>query len=268
MRQYIKFFRNLIKRNRVISDRLGLRYYFSSTDALTLHIAKNGIYGEYQEIEALLSEFDISTGVAIDVGANVGLMSLPLALKFKQVYSFEPDPDNAAVFKKNSDLNQLKNITLCQEGVADQSGSLELSINRSIDGDGMINTGISSLHSKNRVNSKRVVSVPVTTLDEFIEKNSVGDLSLIKIDTEGYDHLVLKGARKTLAKFKPAVFYEYSNTLDQRTGSSGREASLLLLEELRYRHFRLNQGVVSSISKEQAANLSMDVNLFAIYQAE
>ena len=54
-------------------------------------------------------------------------------------------------------------------------------------------------------------SVDVITLDDFIMMNNISKIDVIKIDAEGLDYEILKGAQQTIINFKPIIFCEYNN---------------------------------------------------------
>lgn len=267
MRQYIKYALNKLKPSRVIKDIYGISYYDSRLDALTRHIAINKVYEEYKEIEEFIFTYKLSFDTAIDVGANCGLITLPLSKKFKKVISFEPDPSNFQSLNKNISLNSAKNILCHQLAVADSPGVIQLSVNRIIDGDGMINSGLSSLHKKNRVFSKDIVNTDVITIDDYCFQNGIDDLSFLKIDTEGYEHLTLLEALETIKSSLPAIFYEFSLTLDNRCGDDSRKKSFNFLHQLGYSHYYLVENVFKELNHREVDSIQKDINLFAIHSA-
>ena len=268
MRQYLKFIVNFLKPAKLITDNFGIIYYCNSTDALANHIRSKGIYDEYQTIQSFIKKNLTQLRTAIDVGANHGFVTLPLAHEFFKVISFEPDPENFKALNKNVNLNKYPNIVINQCGISNKDTYLELAINRVIDGDGLINSGISSFEVGNRVFSRGFIQVPVTTLDLYCQKNSISDIDFIKIDTEGHEYFVLLGMLKIIEKNKPLIFYEFSPTIDARLGVDQRFNCFNLLEKKGYAHFMESHGELLKISSDEMQQLEEDINLFAIHKSQ
>ena len=264
MRHLVKFLINSCKRSRIITDRHGIKYYDNRMSALEQHIVKKNEFDEYTILCNLLQHFDVNKNLAIDVGANVGLMSLPLATCFKKVIAFEIDPKNAEKFRKNIKLNKNLDIELVEIGVGDCKGVAELSINRSIDGDGLINTGLSSLAKNNRQHSKKLLNVNVTTLDLIAKDSGWNKVDLIKVDTEGFELNVFKGCSRILKEDRPIIFYEASLAIDVRIGEDHRLKCYEYLQRFGYLHYAMLDSQFTEISFDELKDLHADINLIAV----
>jgi FkbM family methyltransferase len=139
-------------------------------------------------------------GAFIDVGANIGLMSLYVATHFPDasVHAFEAHPLTMDIFKENLALNHATQVTPYAFALGSQEGS------------GMIYTD----HGQNRGGASLVGS---DTLSEGFEisLHRLDDLQLnpveiIKLDVEGYELEVFKGAEKTLRRDRPTLIVEVS----------------------------------------------------------
>ena len=121
----------------------------------------------------------------VDVGANIGAFALYQACKkrAKAVIAFEPSPTVFKRLEANVALNGLRNITTVNAAVGDLCGSLpflELPM---------------SMNSRVAAGSELGATiVPATTLDSSLLKLGVARVNLLKIDTEGYETHVLRGA--------------------------------------------------------------------------
>jgi len=149
-------------------------------------------YGQFLEI-ILKDVYKLKklkkNSVVVDVGANIGLVSILAAKRFnaKKVISFEPCSDNFILLKKNIEVNDCKNIIINKFAISDKKGKTKLYLHGS---------GTHSLVRK----GKKFELVKQTTLDEVLKNEPVIDL--LKIDVEGAELKVLKGANKTLEKTK------------------------------------------------------------------
>lgn len=138
--------------------------------------------------------------VLLDIGANIGNHSVFLSSMFKKVYAFEPNPITYQVLKINAEYAcKNKNIEVFNFGLSETEDTLPFLVNT-------LNIGGSAIVSKD-YNASDTISVSVKPLDGLkdIEKE---DISLIKIDVEGHELDVLKGAKKTLISKKPAIIFE------------------------------------------------------------
>lgn len=263
----VKYFINLLKPNRVLLDIYGNKYIDNRSRALEQHVAQNGVFDEFEQINLFITKFvpNDSRFLALDVGANVGLVAFPLSNFFKEVIAFEVDPENAKIFLSNLDLNDSKNVKFFNIGVGSSPTALELCINRVIDGDGFINNGLSSLSENNRKYKKKIIEVNVISLDAFFSNNKIKALNFIKIDTEGFEYEVLKGANDVIQKFRPFIFYESSHTLDQRLGNGVRLKSFDYLTDRGYTHYIYQNSAFAKITRNDLLVDKSDINLFAVY---
>jgi FkbM family methyltransferase len=163
---------------------------------------------ERQELELMLRAVDKGM-VFFDVGSNIGLFSLVVGKKLADsagaVYSFEPCTETCAIFRHNLCLNHLMNVHLIEAALTDRVGEATLRINAGfLDG---LNTLGKPTHSDCRIiGSQRVAT---TTIDDFVFANNIKQVDVIKIDAEGAELLVLRGARKLLeGPEAPLILYE------------------------------------------------------------
>jgi FkbM family methyltransferase len=137
--------------------------------------------------------------VVFDVGANVGAYStqlLKLGVKAKQIYAFEPHPatyiklQGAALGTQILPVKAALSDSVCVTKLYDRSGG--------------VGTSHASLSSEIFSEIHRVdfqaSDVHVTTLDEFCKSNNVKNIDFLKIDVEGYELNVLRGAANILSE--------------------------------------------------------------------
>lgn len=149
-------------------------------------------------------------GVFVDVGANVGYFSLLASSYFKKVISFEPDPLTFLDLNKNISISKVKNIIAFENALSDKNCSSILYRNP-------INRGGSSMEkfsSEIDFGKKKIseVKIEVKCLDEIYSSLKLDEkIKLIKIDVEGHELNVIKGAMKVISLCKPVIFAEVSS---------------------------------------------------------
>jgi len=129
--------------------------------------------------------------VAIDVGAHVGYWSRRLVQDFNHVYAFEPESENVECLRTNVTE---PNITIIQ--VALSSASCTLKFSKNIENSGMSHIAYEGSY------------VECEPLDLW----NLDDVDLIKIDVEGHEISVLRGAEKTILRNRPVLFVEILNS--------------------------------------------------------
>lgn len=148
--------------------------------------------------------------VIFDVGANFGLMSLPFAQAAPEgkVYAFEPAHYAIAKLRRNLSLNPelAKRIEVINTFVSARSS--EHSEMKAFASWKVNNEKASVMHPVNMGAAKPTESVGAITIDGFCKERNISRLDFIKIDTEGYESDVLKGAADTIAKYRPQVIFE------------------------------------------------------------
>ena len=161
----------------------------------------------------------ITKPVLIDVGANVGTMCLPIAKKFTliDVIAYEPNPDIFKRLKQNIQLNSVDNIDARMCGVSEQSGRLVLNVPTS----SSANFGSSSYLNNIDIDNPKKIQTKVVSLDEDIGDNHhvVG----IKIDVQGLELDVLKGALSLIKEYKPFLIFEIEDIYYEDPYSYQRE---------------------------------------------
>lgn len=141
--------------------------------------------------------YKVSKGdFVIDAGANEGILTLIYSQKVSssgKVFAFEPDKINIQTFKENLSLNNnTTNISLVEKGLWDKSGSIEFY---------EAGTVGSSVFYRNENSVKKNISS--ISIDDFVDSENINKLDFIKMDIEGAEIEVLKGARITIKSFKP-----------------------------------------------------------------
>jgi FkbM family methyltransferase len=129
--------------------------------------------------------------IAIDVGANIGYYALMLAqyLNSSEIICIEPEPANLIELHRNIARNRLSNVTILPAAAAAEDGSASLL------------TGINGRIVPGGAGAMRV---PTVTLNRFGDRR----VGFVKIDVEGYELEVLRGATSLIRKQRPNLFVE------------------------------------------------------------
>ncbi len=174
--------------------------------------------------------------VTVDVGANCGLYTRELARLSKRVYAFEPSHSMAELLRRTS----ASNVSVHEVALSDQTGHAELFIPQ--DGQDLVH-GLASLEPGVGASSKAVasVNVPTARLDAIVRQ----DVAFVKIDVEGHELNVLKGAVELLEHSQPVFLVEAEDRHRVRATRSIFE----FFEERSYRGFFLKEGSVAPIEQ-------------------
>jgi FkbM family methyltransferase len=161
---------------------------------------------------------------AIDVGANAGWHTLLMASRVGpggRVIAVEPNPSSRERLEHAIAINRLVNVRVDPRALADHDGTRPFDAPPAgdvWDGSGRL-TADDTTHP---------MTVAVTTIDALAAEHSLDRVALIKIDVEGWEPAVLRGAANVLRASRPAVIFEYDPAYIGRSGSSGDELAAWL----------------------------------------
>lgn len=162
------------------------------------------VYGEYFESEVQVFSHFVATGdVVLDIGANIGTHTLALArLVGAQglVFAFEPQRIVFQTLCANMAINSLDNVHCVNAVVGARPHKLTLA-----DPDPHVPNNFGGVAVAMLAGAPQAAPVDCVVLDEYL---NLGRLKLIKIDVEGMEAEVLRGARQMLARFKPVLYVE------------------------------------------------------------
>lgn len=198
-----------------------------------------------------LERVAVTPGTIIDIGANIGIVSVLLGHQFpdRTIHAIEPAPHTFAALGKNIALNRLGNVRAHQYAIADQPGSLALNADPTQRATARIATG----------NDTHIQTVEAITLDSLIEREAITDLALLKIDVEGFESTVFDGARRMLAdRLAKIIFMEVCPAV---TVSAGFDAAApaRIVQQAGYSWFRLEQsGALVAVEPAQAADVTLE----------
>src|SRR5262249_13186094 len=148
----------------------------------------------------------------IDIGANIGSLTLPLAKLVPNgtVYAFEPTSYALERLIRNLELNPelAKRVRVINSFVSERSDTNpEIVAYSSWKVNGERGSRDHPVHLGTPKSSN---GVPSVSLDDFVDKQCFQKIDLIKIDTVGHEYEILKGAKMAIAKYRPAIIFEMS----------------------------------------------------------
>jgi FkbM family methyltransferase len=182
------------------TSEIRVRGHVLRIDPQDLNIGKKlALYGEYEQyLQEVLLSLAVSGSAVVDVGANIGLHAIPLSDRVGpagQVLAFEPDPRNYELLLTNTDRNNSKNVVIFNTALSSDRATALLyqsSTNRG---------GLSLCEANVDKVGVKIPPIHVQTApgDDFLA-NLERPLSLVKIDVEGAEPLVLRGMKGTLRR--------------------------------------------------------------------
>jgi len=156
----------------------------------------NLLFQEVYEVEHILPSLIDKDSVFIDVGAYQGLYTVYACKHAKKVLAVEPNPMALAYLKTNIALNNCHNTIVVPKAAGDRRGVVKLRIPRPAK-KGHISTMASIVWS---FKEALEIDVEADTLDNIVDEAGLDTIDIVKIDVEGAEGLVVKGAERTLRK--------------------------------------------------------------------
>lgn len=128
-------------------------------------------------------------GVAVDVGGHVGLWSMHMAKRFQTIHAFEPVSGHRECYERNVKMDGACKVLLYPYALGETEGLVRIATEHGSSG----NSHVSGEGD-----------IPLKTLDSF----DFPEIDFLKIDCEGYELFVCRGARETLLRCKPIIIIE------------------------------------------------------------
>ncbi len=191
----------------IVTEANGLRYSINCRSNIDRMLAR----GDYaKEFNPILSRYLKADCSAIDCGANIGAAGVRMGARMQgkaRLVVIEPGPPLVERLRKNLDLNaSIKERTLVvNAGVGETPGELYW------------NPDVANAGNANLLDSSGT-RVPITTVDDIVAKNGIMNVGFIKIDVEGMELDVIKGALRVIERDRPVLYYEASLGYEKRIG--------------------------------------------------
>ena len=209
-----------------------------------------------------ISEINFKDAIVIDVGANVGSISIYILEKgASKIFAFEPGPLYNDL-KKNLDLNNInKKIIPIKLGLSDQKQIMYWAEDQNNKGNAHLINDLDELNLSKQMtkfgDKDCLQKVEVSTLDNYFLKNNIlKKLDFIKIDVEGLEWKVIKGGENLIKKFKPIVIAETHRSSSDMYGYDCITPLFQFFYELGYESYCINEK--GNIEKFIYPNLKMD----------
>lgn len=139
--------------------------------------------------------------------------------KSGEIHAFEPSKRLFDKLKENIALNGFTNIKTNNLGLFSETTNKTLHHPKGV---GMVNAGAASLFLETQIDTDNFESetISLVTLDDYVEKNNLLRIDLIKIDIEGAEMDALLGSQHCLVQFKPQILMELDEDCVHRAGSN------------------------------------------------
>jgi FkbM family methyltransferase len=181
---------------------------FDSMPSINKEIYLWRVYTKFRE----LREGD----VVVDVGAHVGVFTLMASRRARRVVAIEPHPFNYKLLLKNRALNKLTNVTPANVALSNYCGNAKLYIAKNSRAHTIEEETVDRYKVKHHFDVDKYVEVKVKTLDSLADELELDEVTFIKVDAEGSELNVLKGAERTLKEndaFLSIAAYHVPNEL-------------------------------------------------------
>lgn len=195
----------------------GVNLVLPSKDPSIVPPIIRGTYESFElDVYGALAE---NARTVLDVGGNIGLYAVVAGKRNADatVISFEPIRENVSYLQKNIEQNGLGNVTAVEAAVGAETGKIDIFLSD-------VSIGHHSITQKfdGSRNSKKSISVQMISLDDFVKEHKYKP-ELLKVDVEGYDYYVFKGAKEILKRYRPTIFAEFGPDMMHENGYQPEE---------------------------------------------
>jgi len=176
------------------------KIFLDENDSLGI-LNKKNFYENNKQAE-IMKKFVKKGDVVMDIGANIGIYSLLLAKivgNKGKVYSFEPDPKNFKILKKNIGINKYKNIIPIKKAISNKTGKTKLFIAE-------FNKGDHRIYPSDE--KRKFIEIETISLNDY-SKNNKDKIKFIKMDIQGAEVLAFEGGNSFFKKQKPVILQEF-----------------------------------------------------------
>ncbi|MGH9865613.1 MAG: FkbM family methyltransferase [Candidatus Acidiferrales bacterium] len=218
------------------------------------------LLGDFEQPEREFVERLLQPGMTVlDIGAHHGFYTLLAACRVGsngRVLAFEPSPRERKSLKRHIRLNRCTNVIVEALALGSTAGTANLFIAEGRE------TGCNSLRKPNISDTTREVPVRVRRLDHILEKHAIWQVDFIKLDAEGGELEILRGAGKFFDRQpRPVILAEVQDIRTRPWGYDAREI-IAFLNERGFSWFKLLQG--GNLESVKVGRREYDGNFVAI----
>jgi len=185
------------------------------------------------EVE-LMKRFLKKGDTAIDVGANAGIYTQVMAHSVGdegRIYAFEPSPKTYKILERN--LAKFSNTILSNSAVGSSNGTANFYVT--------YQSGLSGLGDTGRGTVLHTENVPLIRLDDYLKEKQIRKVDFLKIDVEGFEGDVLRGAENLLRQCSPVIMVELDKKNFAAHGFSRKEV-FYFMSNLGYEAYSINRA--------------------------
>lgn len=253
------FYHSIGKKDDIVTvKRKGIQFELDLKEGIDFAIYL-GIY-EYTTIQAF-QKLIKSGDTVLDIGANIGAHTLHLAKEVGEqgkVYAFEPTRYAITKLKRNLELNSelARSVTAEQIMLSDNDAAAPKSAIYS----SWPLEKTEDAHPEHLGNLKSTEGCTALTLDTYLKEKQITNIQFIKMDVDGFEYKVLKGATNTLQHYKPTILMELAPYVLEEQGSTLMEL-VELMKAYNYHFYYLNSDKELSIESFKSFPAGKSINV-------
>ena len=167
--------------------------------------------GHYEPLTTRLIESLLQTaGTFIDIGANIGFHTLMAVLSRPEltVFAYEPNPKLLAFLRENLAANGFRGVRCSPLALSSEEGEAEFYLSGSDMTASLEREFVEERKLSSREPGPASITVERSTLDRDLADRSIAGPVVCKIDVEGHEAAVFRGALETLARYRPDIICE------------------------------------------------------------
>lgn len=207
------------------------------------------IKNEFDDLAFIYKLINKTPNHIFDCGANIGFVSYQFLKRFKtsSIHCFEP---NVVVYEKMVATlkNESNNFVFNNSGISDSNGNLEFYKNN--------NSGTSSFlqpndfHRSHMARNYQKIDVPIVSIPDYCAKNNIDEISILKLDIEGFELKALQGCSDLLKNNKIEFVFTEVNLIPTYDGQPLLEDIILYMRKFNY--YPYNFYGINESDKRQA----------------
>jgi FkbM family methyltransferase len=212
------------------------------------------LHGVSNAEDRFMQGYAFGPGAIIDIGANLGIFSLLMSRRFpdREIHAFEPGPTTFLALQSNIVRNRASNVQAYRSAVADHDGKVSFAAREEARAN-------SSIRAEGEITDRSAVTVDCTTLDTFISNAGLERIALLKVDVEGFEAAVFRGAMRAFSICRPSVVYfEVCPPLARDAGFDPADAARFLSAHGYALHRLADDGALVPVDADLAGSVALE----------